>query len=294
MAKLKLRLPPSGFSPHPTAMASRRVDFPEPFSPIRKVTFGWNGKASARGPLEGCKESGWRQGYGREAIPNAGGKAQECSFASAPPTILAQLIALWDFFNYSTANPDLRQTCETFSERFSPRTGSIIRFVSVRPTPGHPISCSQACTFPRYCNIRRSQVQVSRIEKRTAQFAPKLARTSGDSRPEVEELVGVRWSPAFRRLGRQSRRIGEFNNSDHDLRLRMGSGAGGSQDSNEYNVQVNLAGFPPAYLLVPKRSLGTRSVFSHFSKVAIAAQQSASESCGFPPRFFVASITWSA
>ena len=40
MEKLKFLLPPSGFRPRPMAMASIRVDFPDPFSPMRNVTFG--------------------------------------------------------------------------------------------------------------------------------------------------------------------------------------------------------------------------------------------------------------
>jgi hypothetical protein len=40
VTKLKLRLPPSGLRPQATAMASSRVDLPEPFSPMRKVTAG--------------------------------------------------------------------------------------------------------------------------------------------------------------------------------------------------------------------------------------------------------------
>jgi len=34
------RLPPSGFSPTKTAIASIRMEFPLPLSPTRKVTFG--------------------------------------------------------------------------------------------------------------------------------------------------------------------------------------------------------------------------------------------------------------
>ena len=40
--KLKFRLPPSGFKPHSIAIASSSVDLPDPFSPTKKVTFGWN------------------------------------------------------------------------------------------------------------------------------------------------------------------------------------------------------------------------------------------------------------
>jgi hypothetical protein len=40
VARLKLRLPPSGLSPQATAMASSWVDLPEPFSPMRKLTRG--------------------------------------------------------------------------------------------------------------------------------------------------------------------------------------------------------------------------------------------------------------
>ena len=36
----KLRLPPSGFSPYETAIASINVDFPVPFSPTKNVTLG--------------------------------------------------------------------------------------------------------------------------------------------------------------------------------------------------------------------------------------------------------------
>ena len=38
-AKLKFLLPPSALKPAATAMASTRVDFPLPFSPIKNVTF---------------------------------------------------------------------------------------------------------------------------------------------------------------------------------------------------------------------------------------------------------------
>jgi hypothetical protein len=39
---LKFREPPSALNPQATAMASNRVDFPEPFSPTKNVTAGWN------------------------------------------------------------------------------------------------------------------------------------------------------------------------------------------------------------------------------------------------------------
>jgi hypothetical protein len=40
LLKLKFRDPPSALKPQATARASIRVDLPEPFSPIRKVTRG--------------------------------------------------------------------------------------------------------------------------------------------------------------------------------------------------------------------------------------------------------------
>ena len=40
--KRKFLVPPSGLNPHATAMASRSVDLPVPFSPMMNVTQGWN------------------------------------------------------------------------------------------------------------------------------------------------------------------------------------------------------------------------------------------------------------
>jgi len=49
VAKRKLRLPPSALKPIATAIASSRVDLPEPFSPTKKVTCGCRGnRPSAR------------------------------------------------------------------------------------------------------------------------------------------------------------------------------------------------------------------------------------------------------
>ena len=38
--KRKFFVPPSGLKPNATAMASSRVDFPEPFSPMKNVSLG--------------------------------------------------------------------------------------------------------------------------------------------------------------------------------------------------------------------------------------------------------------
>jgi hypothetical protein len=40
--KWKFFEPPSALKPHATAIASRRVDLPVPFSPMMNVTLGWN------------------------------------------------------------------------------------------------------------------------------------------------------------------------------------------------------------------------------------------------------------
>jgi hypothetical protein len=40
VAKRKLRLPPSALKPAAMAIASNSVDFPLPFSPMKKVTIG--------------------------------------------------------------------------------------------------------------------------------------------------------------------------------------------------------------------------------------------------------------
>src|SRR4051794_33304673 len=68
-AKLKFRLPPSGFSPQATATASRRVDLPEPFSPTRKVTFGWNGRVVS--PRTAGRLYGKRLGSGMSSRSNS-------------------------------------------------------------------------------------------------------------------------------------------------------------------------------------------------------------------------------
>jgi hypothetical protein len=44
--KRKFFEPPSGLKPQATAIASSRVDLPQPFSPIRKVTRGWRSSTS--------------------------------------------------------------------------------------------------------------------------------------------------------------------------------------------------------------------------------------------------------
>ena len=53
MLWVKFRLPPSGFSPYDTAIASINVDFPVPFSPMKNVTFGCRGRLFSRARIDG-------------------------------------------------------------------------------------------------------------------------------------------------------------------------------------------------------------------------------------------------
>jgi len=47
VANRKFLVPPSALNPATTAIASMRVDFPEPFSPTRQVTLGARGNSSS-------------------------------------------------------------------------------------------------------------------------------------------------------------------------------------------------------------------------------------------------------
>ena len=64
VAKLKLRLPPSALKPQASASASIRVDLPDPFSPTRKVTLGWNTNSSK------WRTAGRLKGYAAASQPS--------------------------------------------------------------------------------------------------------------------------------------------------------------------------------------------------------------------------------
>src|SRR6266851_10120885 len=53
----KFLLPPSALNPYLVAIASRSVDFPEPFSPMKNVTAGWNSNRFR------CRTAGMQNGH---------------------------------------------------------------------------------------------------------------------------------------------------------------------------------------------------------------------------------------
>jgi hypothetical protein len=88
--KRKFFVPPSGLNPAATAIASRRVDLPVPFSPTKKVTLECSAK------VERSRRAGIEKGYSEGSLILGRRRAIDRTKASLIRPLLVEALAIPD------------------------------------------------------------------------------------------------------------------------------------------------------------------------------------------------------